>query len=164
MEAKKKSTPLGGFLKGKGKIILLVAGALLGVLLLAFGGGDAEKSAEAAAESYMSHAELEEYRAELESEIARLCDAVAGVGSVEVMVTLSHGGRVVYATDADGDPATVGSGSSQRALPAELQPPAIAGVGVVCRGGDTPAVQEALIELLSTALGISTARVFVTGK
>ena len=131
MEAKKKSAPLGDFFKGKGKAVLLVAGALLGILLLLFGGSGEKASDAAPVDEYTDLAALEEYRAELEGEIAKLCDAVAGVGSVEVMVTLSHGGRVVYATDADGDPATVGSGSSQRALPAELQPPAIAGVGSV---------------------------------
>lgn len=164
MEEKKKSTPFGGLLRGKGKIVLLVAGALLGVLLLAFGGGGKETATDTATESYMSISELEEYRAELEAEIAKLCDAVAGVGSVEVMVTFSNSGRVIYATDEGGDPATVGSGSSQKALPETLQPPTVAGVGIVCRGGDDPAVQHALTDLLSTALGISAARVSVVGK
>ena len=164
MEDKKKITPLGGFLRGKGKMILLVAGALLGILLLAFG-GSGEKTGDAAeSASYTDLAAIEEYRAALEREIATLCDAVAGVSSVEVMVTLSDGGRMHYATDAGGDPATVGSGSAEKALPEALQPPTVAGVGVVCRGGDNPAVKQALTDLLSTALGISAARVSVVGK
>ena len=163
MEAKKKTTPLRGLFQRKGKYVLLIAGALLGLLLLLFGGGKQEEAA-TASDTYTTLSELESYRTELESEIAKLCDAVAGVGSVEVMVTLSHGGRVVYATDSDGDPVTVGSGSSKHAVKESLQPPLIAGVGVVCRGGDNPAVQQRLIDLLSTALGISASRVTVVGK
>ncbi len=163
MEAKKKITPLRDFWKGKGKTALLIVGALLGVLLLVIG-GNTETSTDETSESYMSAAELAEYRTALESEIAKMCDAVAGVSSVEVMVTFSHGGRVIYATDADGDPATVGSGSAQKPLPEATEPPAIAGVGVVCRGGDSPAVRQALTDLLSTALGISASRVSIVGK
>ena len=162
METKKKLTPFGGVLAKKGKYILLAALALLGVLLLLFGGGKEETATASGAHTTL--AELESYRTALENEIKTLCDAVSGVGSVEVMVTLSHGSRAVYATDKNGQPVTVGSGSAKQPLLESIQPPAISGVGIVCRGGDNPAVQQQLIELLSTTLGISAARVFVAGK
>ena len=161
-ETKKKSTPFGGFLAKRGKYILLAALALLGVLLLFVGGDDEKAAAESGA--YTTLAEIEAYRTALESEIEKLCDAVAGVGSVEAMVTLSHGGRAIYATDNNGDPVTVGSGSAKQPLLEGLQPPLISGVGIVCRGGDSPAVQQKLVDLLSTTLGISAARVSVVGK
>ena len=93
-----------------------------------------------------------------------LQEAVSQVSGAEVMVTLESGYRVVYASDGKGEPATVGSGNKQQALQQTLRPPAVAGVAVVCHGGKDPDVRRALVELISTALGISSNRVFVAGK
>ena len=93
-----------------------------------------------------------------------MCESVAGVGQAEVMVTLGSGCRVVYVTDENGEIATTGTGSAHRAVYRTLQPPTVVGVGVVCKGGDNPHVQRALTDLISTTLGITTNRVFVTGK
>ena len=167
MEEKKKTPPFGGFLKGKRKLLLLIGGALLGVLLLVIGSVDGSRDAAATTpegEEYMNFAELQAYKQELESELEKLCDAVSGVSSVEVIVTLECGARVVYAADAQGEPVTVGSGSAAKALCESIRPPVVAGVGVVCRGGAQPSVQKALTDLISTALGINTNRVIVVGK
>jgi hypothetical protein len=108
--------------------------------------------------------DLAAYQKALEEELAALCEAVAGVGKVDVMVTLGSGCRVVYVTDGSGKIATTGTGSAQRAVYRTLQPPTVVGVGVVCKGGDNPHVQRALTDLVSTTLGITTNRVFVAGK
>ena len=164
---KKKSLGPFDFLKRRGKAWLLVVGVILGAALLIFGAGYGESDTEA--ESTLPLAvgdaeELEDYKDALEKRIGKLCDAVSGVSSVEVLVTLESGYRTVYATDKNGEPAKVGSGSGQQALDRALEPPAVSGVAVVCRGGDQPAVQRKLTDLLSTALGISSNRVCVAGK
>ena len=164
MEARKKTPPLGGILKKRGKLLLLLAGALLGLILLLVGGMSGDKAEEGEAPRQMTLAELETYRAELEEEIEKICSSVAGVSSVEAIVTLEGGLGFVYQTDENGEIATTGSGSSQQAICKTVTPPVIAGVGIVCRGGSEPTVQKELTDLLSTALGISANRVCVVGK
>ncbi|MBQ0124708.1 MAG: hypothetical protein KBS59_00095, partial [Clostridiales bacterium] len=41
--------------------------------------------------------------------------------------------------------------------------PKISGVSVVCRGGNDPAVQKKIIDIISTALGISSGRICIVG-
>ena len=169
MQAKKKGEMTGkgsvlARLGGKRRLPLLIAGAVLGVLLLLLGsmGGDAEEERE---EDMLSLriAELDAYEIALEEEIAALCDAVRGVSHVRVFVSLEAGYAVQYTVNGDGDPVTVGSGSSEEALYGTLLPPRIAGVGIVCAGGDRAAVQQELVALVSAALGISSNRIYVTG-
>ncbi|MBE6702112.1 MAG: hypothetical protein E7585_01705 [Ruminococcaceae bacterium] len=152
--------------KGKGRLWLLLGGLLLGVLLLLFGSGAFDNQREAAVKEgeWESANDLAAYQAALEKEIEGICEAVHGVSSAQAMVTLGSGYRLVYEKDAKGDPAVVGSGSSEAAVYHTLQPPAVIGVGVVCKGGDDPHLQKRLIDLLSTTLGIATNRVCVIGK
>ncbi len=157
--------PVGvwGYLKKNGRLFLLGLGVLAGVLLIVIGGSfsEQEQQTEGTEQTLL---DLQAYESALEKELAELCSAVAGVGQVEVMVHLECGTRTQYATATDGKPLTVGTGSAQQALPSTLLSPKVAGVGVVCRGGNRADVQEKLIELISTALDISASRVFVTGK
>lgn len=165
MEGQKKSPHgLWGFLRVKGRIWILLLGALCGIVLIALGGtlGTQEQIKEnATAESL---AELQAYQTTLEKELEAICEEVVGVSQVEVLVRLESGSRTIYATDENGKPSTVGSGSGQSALYSTLLPPKVAGVGIVCRGGNDPAVQRRLTDLVSTTLGISAARVCVMGK
>ena len=153
------------FLTGQGRLPLLVLVGALGLLLLVIGatGSGKEKVGDGDALNART-AELGDYQATLEKKIEVLCESVAGVSDCTVVVTLSRGYAVAYSKDGGGDPATVGGGSSEEALFDSLAPPTVAGVGIVCRGGRDARVQSLLIELVSTALGISSARVFVTGK
>lgn len=163
---KKRSKGFLDFLRHKGRAWLIVVGALAGVFLLVLGSnvGSGEEKAETQACEQETLDDLLAYQKTLEGELAALCDAVAGVSHVEVAVTLGSGTRVVYATDGQGEIETVGSGSAQKAVYRTVEPPLVAGVGIVCRGGDNPHVQNALMELVSTTLGIPSNKVFVTGK
>ncbi len=164
-EWRKKSSGFFTFMKTKGRLWILLGGALLGVALLLFGGMNAENEiAEAPDTLTARETELVEYQTKLEKELEVLCEAVAGVGDAEVLLTLDRGFTVRYARDGEGAPVTVGTGSSEEALFEAVLPPTVAGVGIVCRGGNIPAVREALTELVSTALGISSNRVYITGK
>ena len=166
MEQKKKAPGgLLGFLGTRGRIWLLLGGVLAGVFLIVAGGMLDTKTANGDSVSYTQNLEeLTAYEAQLEKEIAKLCAEVAGVGQVSVMLRLQGGTRVLYATDEKGKPASVGNGSAEQALHSTVLMPEIAGVAIVCRGGDSPHVQKTLVELVSTALGIPANRVAVTGK
>lgn len=166
---KKRSQGLFDFLRARGKLWLLVGGVLAGVFLLLVGSGVGTENKSAStneSETALQEdaADLTAYEDKLENELEALCESVTGVGKVDVMVTLGSGCRVVYVTDGNGEIATTGTGSAQKAIYRTLQPPTVVGVGIVCKGGDNPHVQRALVDLVSTTLGITTNRVFVTGK
>ena len=108
--------------------------------------------------------ELSAYRTALEKEVAALCESVSGVGDTDVMITLEGGYSVCYVEGDGGGPATVGAGSSEQAIFRRVSPPAVRGVGIVCRGGNRADVQQRLTELVSTALGIPSSYVYITGK
>lgn len=166
MEQRKKA-PAGllGFLRARGRIWLLLGGVLAGIFLILAGGMLETSESSRTATLYKEDLqELVSYETQLEKEIAKLCGEVAGVGQVEVMLHLQGGTRVLYATDQQGKPASVGSGSTEEALYSTLLLPEIAGVAIVCRGGDSPHIQKTLTDLVSTALGIPANRVAVTGK
>ncbi len=165
MEQKKGRQGLLAFFGARGRLWILLGGVIAGIFLILLGsavGGENDTE-----QGTLSHEDLEallSYETRLEKEIAALCGEVAGVSHVEVLVHLSGGTRVIYATDATGKPVSVGSGSEKEALQATVRMPEIAGVGIVCRGGSDPAVQQKLTDLISTALGIPTSRVAITGK
>ena len=168
MGAREQKKPIGamGYLKSKGRLWLLVGGLVAGVLLLLLGGLGGDKSAAVteSEEAVQSVADLTAYKATLETELESLCEAVSGVSHVQVMVTLGSGHRMDYVTDEKGQVATTGNGSGEEPIYRTLQPPVVEGVGIVCRGGRDPAVQQTLIELISTTLNIPSNRVFIAGK
>ena len=165
---KKRGSGILEYARAKGKLWILVCGVIVGVLLLLVGGGIGEAT-ESSAEAVSSDAaegaaELSAYQKALEARIEAMCESVAGVSQADVMVTLGSGCRVIYATDDKGEIEKTGTGSAQRPVYRTVQPPAVEGVGVVCKGGDDPRLQCALIELISTAIGIASNRVCVVGK
>ena len=165
MDNAKIKTGILVFLKNRGRIFILLGGLVAGIALLLVGSAfqDKDKSNATPIEGE-TLTQLTAYEQTLENEIAKLCSAVAGVSHVDVMVRLASGTSIIYAKDNDGKPSTVGSGSSESALYSSLQSPVIAGVGIVCKGGNDPLVQQTIIELVSTTLNVSSARVFVAGK
>lgn len=153
------------FWRGRGKLLILLGGALLGILFLLFGGRPAKTAETVGTDDTKARVEaLEAYRESLQKELELLCEAADGVSDVRVLVTLSGGYTAHYVADGDGKTVTVGSGSGETALLSHLSPPAVAGVGIVCRGGSDPEVQRTLTELIASALGIPRNRVYITGK
>lgn len=159
-------------MKKSGKLAIPLAGVILGVLLLFFGNRAGKDTSDPTPHtpSETSAPSAEAYRTELETRVKALCSRVAGVGEAEVMITLAGGFEYVYATDtrtaAGGvttSYVTVGSGSGESLVFVTEKPPAIVGVGVVCAGGNDPAVRQEITSLLSAALGIGSNKIYVTG-
>lgn len=158
-------------MKKSGKLAVALAGIILGIILLFFGNRAGKDTLDPTPNTphEISTPSAEAYRAELESRAKTLCAQVAGVGDVDVLITLSGGYEYVYATDtrtaAGGVTAsyvTVGSGSGESPIFITEKPPAIVGVGVVCTGGGDPAVRQEITALLSAALGIGSNKIYVT--
>lgn len=163
----KRGRGLFDYVRAKGKLWLLVGGVIAGVLLLLLGNGfgeSSETSAETEKSTLEDAADLAAYQKNLESELEAICESVAGVSQADVMVTLGSGCRVIYATNEKGEVETTGTGSAQQPVYRTVQPPIVEGVGVVCKGGDNPHIQSTLTDLISTALGITSNRVCITGK
>ena len=159
-------------MKKSGKLAVALVGIVLGALLLFFGNRAGKDTADPTPHTppEVSTPSAETYRAELESRVKTLCGRVAGVGEVEVMITLSGGFEYVYATDkkltVGGESTsyiTVGSGDDESLVYITERLPAILGIGVVCTGGMDPTVRREVTALLSAAFGVGSNKIYVTG-
>lgn len=115
----------------------------------------------------------DQVEAALEQRITALLRQVEGVGSCRVMVTLESGSRAVYAADtvsATGADGSVSLSESYLKVDTDTGPvglllthvqPTVKGVAVVCDGGGNAAVQQRVIQVVSTAFHISERRVCV---
>ena len=150
----------------KGFLILIVLGILAGVALLFLGNHEESKEVEAPTEVYnLSEDELIIYQKHLEERVRDLCATVNGVGSVTAIVTLEGGFSSEYAVeykDGNEEYVILGSGSSQTGLFLSRTAPRIAGIGVVCQGGNDARVQKELTSLLSAAFDLPSNRIYVT--
>ena len=144
----------------KGKLALISIGVLLGVTLLIFGGTSEGKTN--AVDSKQAES-LAAYANEVEEKLHTLCERVEGVSGVTVAVSFERGFEYVYAKDEGrGDYLVIGSGSSESAVRVTEIPPAIGGIGIVCKGGGDPAIQNKLINLISAAFGVSSNKIYIT--
>ena len=162
-------------MKKNGKLTVAVIGIALGILLLVLGnshliGKNKTASASDAPPGSTVTRTAEEYRADLEARMEDICSRVAGVGAVEVIVTLEGGFEYVYATDkkvtVGGESTsyiTVGNGDNESPVYITERAPAIVGVGVVCTGGGDPTVCREVTALLSAAFGVGSNKIYVTG-
>lgn len=128
----------------------------------------------------------DQYASGLEGKLTNIITGIQGVGTAKVLVTLERNTEYVYATedktsnqtteDKSGDSTTKNqtndstekkyilvkdADGSQKALAVTEVQPIVKGVVVVCDGGDNPAVQENVINAVTTALDVSSARVCV---
>lgn len=148
-------------------LVALICGAI-GVFLIFTGGSDGKESEGGVGIEALDPAE---YAREVEERVEALCNKVDGVSSSFAVVTLEGGYRAIYATDtqsgsssAKRQTVTVGSGSGERALLLGYENPRIAGIGIVCSGGDDPLRRQEIISVVSSAFDLPTNKIFVTGS
>ena len=178
------------FLSKDLKIKLIVMLGILGMALILIsqftgtGGGRASGQPPPARTPEFTN---EEYIRMLEQRLQTLISEIDGVGRNKVMVTLESGVEYVYAqeerrsTDTTHQPGgselavggRVQESIEQRfilvdtefgrreALVLTRRPPRVQGVVIVCEGADNILVQEKLISVVTTALGIPSTRVSV---
>ena len=148
----------------------VILGAAAGIALLIFGGMGlgGEK---AASEVRENTPDPSVYAREVEEQVTALCSQVKGAGAVSVVVTLKGGYRSVYAIDSQStsggyknSTVLVGSGSSEEALMICYENPEIAGIGIVCAGGDDPVVRGNIVSLVSATLNIGSNKIYVAAS
>ena len=156
------------------KLWLPLIGAAVGCFLLIMGSvggsGSDRKEEKEDAEAYAMPSP-ERYAAEVEARVIELCSRVEGAGTVHATVSLKGTYRALYATDwqssSTGSQSTmvlVGSGSSEGAVLIGYENPEIAGIGIVCTGGDRIEVQKRILSLVSAAFGISTNKIYIAAS
>ena len=153
----------------KKKTLLLVLLALLGVLLMLLSRCDENKAGEQVA-SEPSALDPALYAEQIEEKVEVLCNKIDGVSSAHAVVTLKGGYRAIYATDAQygssvnkSETVLIGNGSSEKALLIGYENPEIAGIGIVCSGGDDAYVRAEIISMISAAFDLGANKIFVSG-
>ena len=137
-----------GALGGANGLIYTAAALAAGLLSQFFSRGD-----DGTQDTSVETAEVD-YRAEAEDKLRALLNSVSGVSGARVIITFSDGVRYEY-----------GEGGYSRSSPpvVEEKPPRVGGVAIVCEGGDNPAVQKKVIDLVCALYGIPSSRVSVSG-
>ncbi len=146
------------------KWLIILAAAAVGIALLLLGGNETATNENTSTKA-SDQDELIAYQAYLEERIKVLCESVSGVDHVTAVVTLSGGFESIYATEyTEGNEEYVilGSGSAASGLFLSRAAPKVAGVGIVCKGGGTPRVQDELISLISATFHIASNRIYIT--
>ena len=152
----------------KKKLLALIALGMLGVILLCLSKCSTDNGESRADE--LTDLDPAAYAEEVEEKVESLCNKIDGVGSTYAVVTLKGGYRAIYATDSQAGSSNsknqtvvIGSGSSEKALLIGYENPEIAGIGIVCSGGNDPVKRANIISVVSSAFNISTNKIFVTG-
>ena len=155
------------------RLLLPIAAAVLGILLIVFGSRGENTKAEGLSDDRLwadGGMSASAFAAESEKKVVEICSGVGGVRDVRAVVTLSGGYRAVYAADAQStedsyrnETVLTGSGNSEKAILVGYEAPKIVGIGIVCEGGDDPEIQQRLIMLVSAAFDVSTNKIYVAG-
>ena len=123
--------------------------------------------------------EADDFRKQTEQQLKELLEQIDGVGECEIMVSVEGTTEYVYAekisryTDEDTDRKSdkldedvvlVENNGSKQALVRKVIRPQVSGVVIVCEGGGDIKVNERVLRAVSTALNISSGRVYVEAK
>lgn len=166
-----------------GKIIIFAG--LAGIALIFLSGFF--KSDSTASTQEVNKITAEQYTAQLETNLSNIVSSIDGAGKTKVLVTLESGVETKYATEqknntettqentAGSTTKTQQSGDSEikyitvkdadgteRALAITEIQPKVKGVVIVCTGGEQTVVKQRIVSAVTTALGISSNKVFVT--
>ena len=166
MDIVSKNTIIGKL--GKKKIFLFALIAVVGIFLIIINNSS---SAESMEEVDFENLDPSKYAREVEEKVEALCNRIDGVRSTYAVVTLKGGYRAIYATDSQSGSSSsknatviIGSGSSEKALLIGYENPEIAGIGIVCSGGDDYNVRKNVISVVSSAFNVSSNKIFVSGS
>lgn len=149
-------------LKSSPKMVTYIAAALICVVLLLIMGKDTGTSE---ASKDFPKAETE-YAAQLEKQLEAVISQIEGAGKTRVMVTVKSTVSYEYATDDsyseskhESEIVIIGS---DEALIKRIDNPEVAGVLVICDGGDSAVIKEKILKAVATVLDISSNKVYIT--
>ena len=153
---------------GRRAFVALAALALLGVALILISSGETKSKD---GEVSFQNLDPAKYASEVEERVEELCNRVDGASSAYAVVTLKGGYRAIYASDYQSGSSSskhatviIGSGSAENGLLIGYENPEIAGIGIVCSGGDDYNVRKNIISVVSSAFDVSSNKIFVSGS
>ena len=165
VEKLKELTKKPAFLKAA-----VAVGVLMIILILVWDFSDNEETTRSDyIENEISFQSADLHAKETEQQLRSILMSIEGVGKANVMLTITSTEEYVYAetvkqgtSQTENSYVIIDKGSQKEALVKKINNPAISGVVIVCEGGDDPRVCEKIYKAVSTALDISTSRVYVT--
>lgn len=145
----------------------IIIGAVLGLLLMLLPGFFKVKESK---KEEISTQSTEYYSELLENKLEELLSEAKGVGKVRVVVTLDSSVESVLAQNSNRsessiavDYVIISTNEGEEAVPLCEIYPKVRGVAVVCTGGTNAEVKERVTSLVSSALGISSNKIAVSG-
>ncbi|PWL99350.1 MAG: hypothetical protein DBY04_01760 [Clostridiales bacterium] len=159
-------------MSGKNKGILLAVIGLIGILLIVIGTiGEKRQTNADTGTAVEKNLSTLEYIETLENKIKTITEQITGSDHVKVIVSIASGPEYIYVSNEELDEnysakeyitVRTENGSDELILLKEIYPE-IEGVSVACPGGDNPELQAKLIEVISTALDVSSNRICIVG-
>ena len=156
---------------GKKNLMLLALLALVGMILLLASKCSYSDSEAVSSPDTMENLDPATYAHQIEKRVEEICNKIDGVSSTHAVVTLRGGYRAIYASNSQSGSSNsknqivvIGSGSNEKPLLIGYENPEIAGIGIVCSGGDDARRRETIISVVSSAFDIGTNKIFVAGS
>lgn len=155
--------------KDSRKKIIIIAAAL-GILLILL--SEINIPSDSSSAESVSTGDYAEYVSNLNSELTEIISSIDGVGECNVMITLQNTKESVYAENSEtssdessnsenNEYVIYNSENGDSPLLLKEEMPKVAGVAVVCTGGDNVLVQEKIINCVCALFNISSSRVSV---
>lgn len=159
------------------KLLLLAAALLLGLFLIFAAGMRGTHLSER--NKTGSENPLDDYIKDMEERLCETVSHIKGAGSTRVFITVENSFETVYASNAKLDESgddTKSTKTTQKELaymtsktdgeaPVVIKQicPKLCGVLVVCEGGERADVRDEITKAVSTAVGISKNKIYVSG-
>lgn len=170
------------FFSGDKKVRLLIAAGILGIALIFLSNLKTQQETPKTDAQEDSAAVMSELAAGTEEKLEKMVQSIQGAGRCSVTVMFENGVEYVYASDsksnadnidegeggkkqerssAESNVIIVDAGKRKEALKVKEIQPKVRGVVVICDGGSDPVVKQLVTDAVTTALNISSAKVFV---
>lgn len=156
------------------KTIYLFAIATLGIILIVIAPLFSEKNFNMKNEN-----ELEKYIINTENRLQNTVSSIKGAGKTQVFISVENTFETVYASNASINERSddintnkttqkelaysTGKDKSEEPVVVKQICPKISGILVVCEGGENTVIREEIIYAVSTAVGVPTSKIYVTG-
>lgn len=160
---KSRKTAAVTFLGVAGLLLIIISSVL----------PEKKQSAPPTTDLTINSVDTSDYCRETEQKLEEFLKKIDGAGDVEVYLTIKSSERYVYAaeekkvksenkTEEEEKYVIIGGGSEREPLIETVEAPEVTGAVIVCTGGDSPIVEERIYKAVSSALGISTSKIYVT--